>query len=71
MHDKLAIPTDELRTLIQNASELVATYYGKLHDRPVLSPTTSQALRDTLCEPLPLAGTSFDSLLVTLRDVVF
>jgi len=63
-------PPDEIRALGRAAVEQVAAYYETLRDRPVLVPTTSRALRDLLDEPLPQAGTDFDSLLKTLDDVI-
>ena len=71
MSDSLAIPPEEVRALIEAAAEFVATYYGTLPEIPVLSPSTSQHLREALREPLPLAGAGFETLLETLRDVIF
>lgn len=52
------------------ALERIADYYGTLRERPLLIPTTSQALRERLEEPLPREGTDFAALLATLDDVV-
>ena len=52
------------------ALERIAEYYGTLRDRPLLIPTTSAALRQSLEEPLPREGTDFDALLAVLDDVV-
>src|SRR5262249_51487893 len=41
----------------------VARYYESLAERPVLTPTTSAALRASLDEPLPQEGADFDALL--------
>ena len=54
----------------QAALERIAEYYGGLRDRPLLTPTTSEVLRNRLKEPLPREGTDFAALLETLDDVV-
>ncbi len=71
MFDRLALSPEEVNSLIQQAAAVVTDYYRNLADRAVLSPTTSSALRETLSEPLPRDGTGFDSLLETIRDVIF
>jgi glutamate/tyrosine decarboxylase-like PLP-dependent enzyme len=71
MPDKLAVPHEELRALIRAAGELVESYYSTLPGRPVLAPSTSEALREKLSEPLPLAGVGFDAILTTVRDVIY
>jgi aromatic-L-amino-acid/L-tryptophan decarboxylase len=48
----------------------VADYYDSLAYRRVVAPTTAQALREKLEEPLPLKGTDFDTLMRTVDDVV-
>ena len=68
--DKLALPPEEIRALGRAVLEEVAAYYESLDSRPVLVPTTSQALRETFSEPLPREGARLDSLLQTLRDAV-
>jgi hypothetical protein len=52
------------------ALERIADYYGTLRERPLLIPTTSEALRERLQEPLPSEGTDFAALLDALDDVV-
>jgi glutamate/tyrosine decarboxylase-like PLP-dependent enzyme len=68
--DKLIPPPEEIRALGRAAVDLVAVYYDTIGERPVLVPTTSRALRDLLDEPLPQAGTDFETLLKTLDDVI-
>jgi aromatic-L-amino-acid/L-tryptophan decarboxylase len=68
--DKLIPSSEEIRALGRAAVEQIAEYYDTLADRPVLMPTTSQALRASLEEALPQDGTDFDSLLKTLDDVI-
>ncbi|MBZ5624777.1 MAG: aminotransferase class V-fold PLP-dependent enzyme, partial [Acidobacteriia bacterium] len=70
MPDKLAVPPDEIRAMGRVALDYVAAYYGTLADRPVLVPTTSQAIREQLDEPLPQTGTDFATLLDTLDQVI-
>jgi glutamate/tyrosine decarboxylase-like PLP-dependent enzyme len=48
----------------------IASYYETLGSRPILVPTTSQALRDLLDEPLPRVGAPFDALLDELEAKV-
>jgi len=52
------------------ALERVAAYYEGLPERRVVEPTTSQAIREQLDEPLPQAGASFESLLDTFDQVI-
>src|SRR5215813_280592 len=52
------------------ALERIAVYYGSLDQRPVVEPTTSEALRGMLSEPLPRAGTEFTALLDMIGNVV-
>ncbi|MCC7174474.1 MAG: aminotransferase class V-fold PLP-dependent enzyme [Bryobacterales bacterium] len=66
-----AIFMHETQALIESAARLVVDYYKTLPQRPVLVPSTSESLREVLCEPLPVDGTGFETLLGTLRDVVF
>lgn len=47
----------------QSAVEWIAEYCESLPGRKVVQPTSSQALRDALSEPLPQAGSDFESLL--------
>ena len=54
----------------QAALERIVDYYGMLRERPLLVPTTAEALRASLEEPLPREGTDFASLLAALEDVV-
>src|ERR1039458_4730566 len=70
MPDKLAIPPDEFRRIAAQAVDFLAAYYEALADRPVLVPTTSQAIRRKIDEHLPSQGADFDELLRTLRDVI-
>src|ERR1039457_3020434 len=70
MTDKLAIPADEFRRIAAQAVDFLATYYETLAERPVLVPTTSQAIRRKIDERLPSQGADFEELLRTLRDVI-
>jgi aromatic-L-amino-acid decarboxylase len=70
MPDPLAPSPDEFRAMAKAAVERAARYYESLSTRPVLEPTTSQALRESLTEPLPQAGADFDSLLEIVESVI-
>src|SRR5437899_307475 len=70
MTDRLALSHDEILKLGRATLEQVAAYYDDLPQRPVLVPTTSQALRELLEEPLPQAGADFGELLDTIRAVI-
>ena len=70
MPDKLAIPPDEFRSMGRAALESVASYYETLNTRPVVVPTSSQAIRDQLDEPMPQSGADFDTLLETIDRVI-
>jgi aromatic-L-amino-acid decarboxylase len=70
MHDKLAVPVDEIRAMGRAAVERIAAYYQTLPTRPVVLASTSQAIRAQLDEPLPQAGCDFESLLDTFDDVI-
>ena len=52
------------------ALERVVAYYETLPARPVVVPSTSQAIRAQLDEPLPQAGADFDTLLDTFDQVI-
>ncbi|MCU1237470.1 MAG: Pyridoxal-dependent decarboxylase [Candidatus Solibacter sp.] len=70
MPDNLAVPAEQIREMGRAALDLVAKYYETLGGRPVLQPTTSDALRAVIDEPAPAGPTPFPELLGTLRDVV-
>src|SRR3954452_6532929 len=63
MSDRLAVPPEEFRAMPGDAADRIAAYYSTLADRPILVPTTSQALHDALAEPLPRDGADFPALL--------
>src|SRR5690242_2797432 len=71
MPDRLDIPAEEIAAVIAAASELVISYYAGLPGAPVLVPTTADALREALREPLPATGSDFQPLLETIRNIVF
>ena len=71
MNDPLNPDVEEIRSMGREALERIAVYYGSLAERPVVVPSTSEALRGMLSEPLPGAGTDFGTLLQALEDVVF
>jgi glutamate/tyrosine decarboxylase-like PLP-dependent enzyme len=68
--DRLAIPPNELLSLGRAALDRIAAYYDTLPARPVFIPSTSEALRALLDEPLPQNGAPFDSLLEELDTKV-
>ncbi len=70
MPDKLALPPQDFRAMASAAVDFLATYFESLETRPVVVPTTSRAIREQIDEPLPMAGTDFDKLLDTVRDVI-
>jgi glutamate/tyrosine decarboxylase-like PLP-dependent enzyme len=70
MSDKLNPSPEEIRAMGQAAVEWIADYYQELDGRPVAAPTTSQALRGLLDEPLPRDGSDLDSLLQTVSDPI-
>jgi aromatic-L-amino-acid/L-tryptophan decarboxylase len=70
MRDPLQLSADEIRDLARAAGVWAADYYQHLAERPVLVPTTSQALRELLSEPLPRSGTDIGGLLQTVEGVI-
>ena len=63
MPDKLSIPPDEVRAIAAAAVDFMTSYFENLAANPVVVPTTSQALREALDEPLPQSGSDFQALL--------
>lgn len=70
MSDLLDLLPDEIRALGRMVVERIAAYYQSLPERPIITATTSQALRDRLAEPLPVEGCDAEALLRTLDEVV-
>ena len=70
MSDNLLLTPDEVRAMGKAAVEWMASYYQGLNGRPIVTPTTSEALRHALEEPLPLEGTGFETLLQTVSDPI-
>ena len=70
MNDRLSPPPDEIHALGRAALERMAAYYDSLASRPVVQPTTSAALRESLAEPLPQNPADFGSILATLDDII-
>jgi len=70
MTDKLAIPADEFRAMGRAVLERITSYYEGLPTRAVVEPSTSQAIRALLEEPLPREGSSFEVLLETFDEVI-
>ena len=70
MPDKLALTSEEFRSMAGAAVDFLASYFESLETRPVVVPTTSRAIRDRIDEPLPLAGADFGPLMETVRDVI-
>ncbi len=70
MPDRLSIPPDEIRAMGRATLERVVAYYETLPARPVVIPSTSQAIRAQLEEPLPQAGCDFVALLDTFDQVI-
>ena len=70
MTDKLAIPADEFRAMGRAVLERITSYYEGLPTRAVVEPSTSQAIRALLEEPLPREGSSFEVLLDTFDEVI-
>jgi glutamate/tyrosine decarboxylase-like PLP-dependent enzyme len=70
MSDRLAITPDEIRAMGRSTLERVAAYYETLPTRPVVVPSTSQAIRAQLDEPLPQTGADFETLLDTFDRVI-
>jgi glutamate/tyrosine decarboxylase-like PLP-dependent enzyme len=68
--DRLALPTEDFRTIAAAAVDFLAAYFDSLETRPVVIPTTSRAIRQRIDEPLPAAGSDFAALLDTVRDVI-
>ena len=68
--DKLALPSQDFRTMAGATVDFLANYFENLETRPVVVPTTSRAIRERIDEPLPAAGADFDGLLATVRDVI-
>ena len=70
MADKLALPPEDFPSLAGAAADFVKEYYQSLSSRPVLVPTTAEALRKTLDEPLPECSTGLPELLGVARDII-
>lgn len=70
LSDKLALPPADFTRLAQLGADFVAEYYASLADRPVLVPSTSEAIRRLVAEPLPPSGAPFPELLDIIRDVI-
>jgi aromatic-L-amino-acid/L-tryptophan decarboxylase len=70
MPEKLALPPEDFSRLAQLGSDFVAEYYGSLANRPVFVPSTAEAIRKLVEEPLPQSGAAFPELLDVIRDVV-
>ena len=70
MPDKLALSSQDFRAIAGEAVDFLAAYFDSLESRPVVVPTTSQAIRERIDEPLPQDGGDFDALLATVRDVI-
>jgi glutamate/tyrosine decarboxylase-like PLP-dependent enzyme len=71
MSDPLALSPEQIRELGRAALDRIAAYYEGLPCRPILVPTTSDALRAALDEPLPQAGMDFGAILEALEATVF
>jgi aromatic-L-amino-acid decarboxylase len=70
MPEKLALPHEDFNGLAQLGADFVAEYYASLANRPVFVPTTAEAIRKLVEEPLPQCGAAFPGLLDVIRDVV-
>jgi aromatic-L-amino-acid decarboxylase len=70
MPEKLALPPEDFSRLAQMGADFVAEYYGSLANRPVFVPSTAEAIRKLVEEPLPQAGAALPGLLGVIRDVV-
>ena len=70
MSDGLQLSPDEIRALGRAAVDWITGYYESLAHRPVLVPSSSQALRDLLREPLPRRGADLESLLRVVDEVI-
>jgi len=70
MTDRLQLSAGEIHALGLAAAEWMAGYYRSLTERAVVVPTTAQALRSLLEEPLPSRGIGFESILRIVSDVV-
>jgi glutamate/tyrosine decarboxylase-like PLP-dependent enzyme len=70
MPDKLALPPEDFSRLAQLGVDFVAEYYGSLAYQPVFVPSTAEAIRKLVEEPLPQSGAAFPELLGVIRDVV-
>lgn len=56
--------------MAQTGAAFVSDYYRSLATRPVFVPTTAEAVRALVDEPLPSSGAALPELLDTIRDVV-
>jgi aromatic-L-amino-acid decarboxylase len=70
MPEKLALPPEDFRSLAQLGADFVAEYYGSLANRPAFVPSTAEAIRTLVEEPLPQSGAALPGLLDVIRDVV-
>jgi hypothetical protein len=70
LSDRLALPPEDFRLLAQLGADFVAEYYRSLADRPAFVPTTAEAIRPLVDEPLPQSGAALPELLGVIGDVV-
>jgi aromatic-L-amino-acid/L-tryptophan decarboxylase len=70
MPEKLALPPEDFSRLAQLGADFVAEYYASLANRPVFVPSTAEAIRKLVEEPLPQSGAALPGLLDVIRDVV-
>ena len=70
LSQKLAILPEEFELLAQTGAGFVSDYYRSLATRPVFVPTTAEAVRALVDEPLPSSGAALPELLDAIRDVV-
>ena len=56
--------------MAQLGADFVAEYYASLANRPVFVPSTAEAIRKLVEEPLPQSGAALPGLLDVIRDVV-
>jgi glutamate/tyrosine decarboxylase-like PLP-dependent enzyme len=60
----------DMREMGHAAVEWAARYYESLRDRPILRPTSAEAVRGMLDAALPVSGSGFSGILETVDSVI-
>ena len=64
-------PPQQIQEMGMAAIQLMAKYFAELPSKPILTHTSSDAIREQLDQQLPVTGQEFDTLLMTIQDAIF